>query len=628
MRTSPAAFPDTVIRLRYVLPVLAMLAIQVVLYIWMAPRGFEFTDEAYYLHNFLHWRDFTGTVTFFGAYFDWLFRLSGASIASMRVLSLLAVLASAAILMRQVMQFCWAGQFRVHGAGQQLRIMAGPMAAAMLYFAFLSTLRAPSYNLLCFAAMAVMTACMLSVIQRRREDRPVAVAAFLYGLALGACFLSKATTAAVLTLMHLAFFVAVNRDWAWKWLVLVVLLVSAGFALNVLVLSLALPNWIDMLREGVTVMRLRSGAAYSPWIVLNGVRWELQKQLPIVAPWLLGMALLMFLVRKRIAVASSTTLSLLVVMLVATILFSHIYDFRRSETWLIVTAFVTLALWAIERLARRGQQAAYHQREELALMALLVLTPLAFSWGTNMPVLIHSSIASMFAFVAVFQRLYRLAADRMITGLALAAALVMLAAPALATQWLAWTDIRYTYRQAAPMGLQDTPAVLATGKSVVHVDAKTARSLLDMQKMARAAGMPAGQEVLDLTGDGPGVIYAIGAYPLGSPWLLGGFPGSSAALERVVQTLDSERLRAAWLLVSDDNPRRVAEWRDIMARRIGPETHQLAGSTAILNPHAEWEGEPGAVNLQLWKPGVRAERTIATGLPDHPGDPGTHASDN
>lgn len=585
---------------RHVLPVLLLLAVQVGLYLWMAPRGFEFTDESYYFHNFLYWREFTGNVTFFGAYFEWPFRAFGASIAAMRALSLLLLLASAAILMRQVMLFAWGDRHRKEGIKQGILYMLGPMAAAMLFFGYLATLRAPSYNLLCLAAMAVMTACMLSVMDRREAGRRTSAVAFLYGLALGTCFLSKATSAALLAVFHLIFFVALNRDWNRKWLLGIVALVTAGFAFNFLILTLLFPGWFGVLREGLALAAVRDGA-YSTWFVLNAVRWELQNLVPVVGPWLLGAAVLLFLLRQRIKVASRFTLSLLVVFMVTAIPFSHVYQYR-SRIWLIVSIGVAAGLWVVERLVRRGQPAGYSGRRELALMVLLMVSPVAFSFGTNMPVLAHSAIASLFVFTGIFLRLYRLADARTISSAALASSFALLCIPALATQWLALTDIRYNYRQAAPLGLQDTPLVLGTGGSTVRVDRQIAASLLRMQEMVRKAGMPAGQDMLDLTGDGPGVIYAIGARPLGSPWMLGGYPGSPATIERVIQKVETARVRAAWLITSTDNPRRISNWRAIMEGKIGPDTHRLAGSIEIVNPHAVVKGEPATVNLQLWKP--------------------------
>lgn len=589
-----------VITPRHVLPVLLLLAAQVGLYLWMAPRGFEFTDESYYFHNFLYWREFTGNVTFFGAYFEWPFRAFGASIAAMRILSLLLLLASAAFLMRHVMLFAWGHRHRQEGVGQGILYTLGPMAAAMLFFGYLATLRAPSYNLLCLAAMTIMTASMLNVMDQREAGQSTSAAAFLYGLALGICFLSKATSAALLAVFHLTFFAALNRNWNRKWLIGIVAIVTAGFGFNFLILTLSFPGWFNVLREGLVLAALRDGA-YSMWFVLNAVRWEVQNLIPVVGPWLVSAAVLFFLVRKKIATASHFTLSLLVVVMVAAIPFSHVYQYR-SRIWLIVSISVATGLWMIERLVRHGLRAGYNERRELALMVLLMMSPVAFSFGTNMPVLAHSAIASLFASTAIFLRLYRLADTRIISTAALASSFALLSIPALATQWLALTDLRYTYRQAAPLALQDTPVELGTGRSSIRVDYHMAASLLRMQDMVGKAGMPAGQDMLDLTGDGPGVIYAIGARPLGSPWMLGGYPGSPATVERIIQKVETTRVRTAWLITSTDNPRRISNWREIIEGKIGPETHSLAGSIEIMNPHAVVKGEPATVNLQLWKP--------------------------
>jgi hypothetical protein len=249
---------------RWALPALIILLVQVALYIWMAPRGFEFTDESYYLHNFLHWREFTGTVTFFGAYFEWPFRAMGTSIAGIRILSLLLVLACGAVLMHQVLRFSLREQFaQTEARGESVPhvwwYLVSPMASAMLYFGYFTTLRAPSYNLLSLCTMALATACLLRTLEQQEGGRASRVAPLLYGAALGACFLSKATTSLLLVLAHGLFFFAVNRVWAWKRLLEIFFLILVGFAVNFVVLTVEFPGWLHSLREGIEIMRVRGG---------------------------------------------------------------------------------------------------------------------------------------------------------------------------------------------------------------------------------------------------------------------------------------------------------------------------------------------------------------------------------
>ena len=586
------------------MPALAMLLLQVSLYLWMAPRGFEFTDESYYLHNFLHWREFTGTVTFFGAYFEWPYRLMSGSVAGIRVLSLLMVLASSAILMHQVLRFSARERARSGNEGDSnVHItwwhLLAPMASAMLYFGYLTTLRAPSYNLLSLCTMALCTACLLRTMEQQAAGTLSRIAPLLYGVALGACFLSKATTALVLVLVHLSFFAAVNRAWNVKRLAELVAMISAGFFANLVVLTLAFPNWLSSMIEGVEVLRARGGYGVSD--MLKGLSWEVQRAAIRIGPWLALVGVLFFVARRRLAAARPLVLSLVALAMVGASVVTIVLD-SRSSLWLFAMAATSLGLWSMERLAAPDTRSAHALRSEYALMALLFVLPLAFSFGTNMPILGHSGIASLFVFCAVFLRLYRLAERGALHGTALAACALMLCIPALATQWLALTDVRYTYRQHSALGAQDSPVTLGVGDTILRVDGQTSKALVDIAAMFRQAGFQRGQDVLDLSGDGPGVIFAVGANPLGTPWMLGGYPGSTAAAGRVIDKLDPITLRKAWLLTSSDNPRRIKGWEPIVAGRAGPGSHTMAGSVDIASSYTFNDDVRKTINLQLWRP--------------------------
>ena len=56
-REAGSAVPMSKLGWRATLTVVILLLVQVGLYVWMAPRGFDFTDESYYFLNYLYWRD-------------------------------------------------------------------------------------------------------------------------------------------------------------------------------------------------------------------------------------------------------------------------------------------------------------------------------------------------------------------------------------------------------------------------------------------------------------------------------------------------------------------------------------------------------------------------------------------
>lgn len=614
MSTVPHPQHQRVIDPKFVLPALVILVTQVGLYIVMASRGFEFTDESYYLHNYLHWREFTGTVTFFGAYFEWPFRMLGESIAGMRLLSLVLVLASAAVLMLQLLRFAFLDHTGSAGRGRLACQVVAPVASAMLFFSFLTTLRAPSYNLLSIVTIALMTACVLRVLTPGPTPRPVLLC-FAYGLALGVCFLSKATTSVLVTLAHLVFFCVLYRDWKAPWLLRGLVAIVAGFALNFLVLQLIFPQWLASLREGIELMRVRDGA-YGPMYMFNGLRWEFQKQISVIGPWLAAAAVVLFILRGSIRRGSRTAVAAVALAATAAISFTIVAEHQGSN-WLIVVTASAFALWLTERWADDGQTVRVGATRDIALLLLLLFLPVAFSYGTNMSVLGHSVIAGLFAFCAVYLWLYRLAYARLLTSSALALCLVLMCLPTLMLQWGAWTDVAYTYRIATPLKQQVMPVQPHAGSGVVHVDPVTRKAVEGLHAMAREAGMQPDQDVLDMTGDGPGLIYLLGANPLGSPWLLGGYAGSPASVERVMAKLDHEKIRHAWVLVSTDNPRRMKDWQGMLTRRIGSDTHQPAGAVTIFNPHGRDRDEPREVDVQLWKPRAANQPAVDVAYQPH-----------
>lgn len=607
MHSAPPSLSSRSAPWQWALPALAMLLIQIALYCWMAPRGFEFTDEAFYFHNYLHWRDFTGTLTFFGAYFEWPFRALGMNIGAIRVLTLLMVLASGAVLMHALLRFDLREQ--TDGGMPAAAIpfsrwyLIAPMASAMMYFGYLATLRAPSYNTLSLFTMALCTACMLRTLEHQAVGRTGRAPPLLYGLLLGAFFLSKATSSVLMVMGHILFFIALNRNWQWKRVFEIVALVTAGFALNLVVLSFLFPGWIESLREGIVIMDVRSGSQndYSAGRMLLRLRWDIQVALEATWPGLVLAGVLFYAVRRKLYTASPTLVSLVVIAMVSVAAFGLVHE-KQTRLWLVGMSVATLGMWILERQGRPLRAMRRAERVDLAVMALLFYLTLAFSMGSNLSTFGHSAIASTFVFCGLYLRLYRLAHLGLLPRVALAAAACVLCLPALLVQVWALTNVEDNYRQLVPLGRHDIPMTVGTPATRLWVDGTTAKSLNDMKAMVSKAGFKQGDDILDLTGDGPGFIYAVGGNPLATPWMIGAFPGSDAAAAHIIGTLNPALVRNAWLLTSTNNPVRVRNWEPMLEKQIGPATHELAGSIDIANPYAWTPDAPKIVSLQLWKP--------------------------
>lgn len=595
-----SSWPARVLGWRAALPVAVLLMMQVGLYVWMAPRGFEFTDEAFYLLNYLYWRDLVGTVSFFGAYFELPFRMLGQSVPAIRIFSLLVLLGSSAFFTREALEYV-ARRDGGTSATPWPFVLVG-MAASMFYFGYLTTLRAPSYNLLALCSMLVATGLLLRLLEPFSPPAKARVAMFCYGLAVGACGLGKATSGAMLVVCHALFFALANRDWRLRHLLELLALSLAGVSLNFAVLQWAHPQWLAVLREGVAMVSTTDERGLLG--LANGLRWDIQVQARVLLPWAVGAVVAFVLLVRWIGPLRRAALSALVVALVGGCVIGLMWG--PARWWLPLLGLAVLLLWSVEGLSRKPVRLTRGDATDFGLMGLLFALPVAYSFGTNMPVLGHSQMAAVFAVTALSLRLYRLARVGILATPALVTCLAALCVPTMVIQLKAATDVHYTYRQLSALGVQALPVRLGAADNTLLVDATTRETLQSVIGAARAAGFAPGQTILDFTGDGPGLIYALGGRPLGTAWLLGGYPGSEATAAHLVARITPQKLQTAWLLSSDDNPRAIRGWPQLLNARLGAGTHERVAEVLIRAPYRWGINAPESFAVQLWKPRVAA----------------------
>ena len=64
--------------------------------------------------------------------------------------------------------------------------------------------------------------------------------------------------------------------------------------------------------------------------------------------------------------------------------------------------------------------------------------------------------------------------------------------------------------------------------------------------------------MIDLTGQSPGILYAMGARNIGQAWTIGGYPGSEALAVAMLKKVTCKELAAAWLLAEPEGPRKIS----------------------------------------------------------------------
>lgn len=446
--------------------------------------------------------------------------------------------------------------------------------------------------------MLVSTGLLLRLLERTEPLANERLTVFCYGLFLGACGLGKASSGALLVLFHALFFLLVNRDWRLRNLLQLLVLALAGVSLNFAALQWAHPQWLMVLREGVAMIASTDGR--SALDLANIIRWDIQTQFRELLPWAVGVAIAFVLLLRCIGSSRRAMLSILVFTLVSGCVLGLILG--PARWWLSLMFLTTLLLWIVAGFDRKRVWLTREDVQDFGLSGLLFALPIAFSFGTNMLVLEHSRMAAVFAVMALAIWLYRLTRLGLLSAPAVIACFTVLCIPTLMIQLKSATDVRFTYRQLEALGDQSKPVRLGSAENTLLVDATTRETLQSVIGAAHTAGFVLGQSIVDFTGDGPGLIYALGGTPLGTAWLLGGYPGSEATAKRLVAQLPSVALQKAWLLSSDDNPRAIIAWKAFVTERLGYFSYEHVATVHVHAPYRWAKNSPESITVHLWKP--------------------------
>lgn len=578
----------------------ALLLLAVGIFAISANRGLELTDESYYLLSYLYWHKLSATVTFFGAYLEYPFRLLGESLALIRLYGLFLLWIAGLVFFRELVKYY--DRITDSTPGKKWPLLITTLLLSFTYYTHENTLRAPSYNLLSLVWMLLSTGMLFSVISGHEYERKFRWQALVYGFSICALTFTKATTGGLLFCLHILVYVThCNRSsWPRLWAHLPTFVLGA--ALNLALISMLAPRWPAMLLSGIEQLNVLDNRSHVILSSLPKVLHHVYADLIKHGFYYLGVIGLHSAVAILVVKGYRKALGWWIVLLVALYALHIILAHPRGTIWFTPLVLLAAGLWSTEFLVRKDRAIQPSDAKTFSLLILLLSISLVFSIGTNVPIHLHSMMASIFPMTFILLLLHRLNILNVISKPLLGLALTALAVPAIFPQIPPWLNKAYTYRLRTPLINQNVSMVTGHGKDVIMVDRITADELNGFAKIATSNGFKTGMAILDLTGDGPGLIYRLGGRPLGVAWLLGGYPGSSQVASMVVGQLEKSQLQCAWLLTSSDSPRRIQGWTSILERHTDAFAHEKIGQFQLTRIY-RWRGPflPTAT-IELWRP--------------------------
>lgn len=496
--------------------------------IWLMDRGFDFTDESFYLAWARQPSAYDIAYGLFGYGLHPLFEIVNGSIAGFRRAAAFILLVFGII--TALIAIGSAKTDRWGPTGLQLVAVSAALPFAY-YFLWLVT---PSYNWFALAGGLVMIGAILDLHDSRHALRSAAIAALASVLLI---FTRPQNVVAYLGIYLLA--------------IIIVVPTFRG-------------KLLQMLRTaGITIILIGSVAAIAP---LHTMVHQLQTYIEIfgtgnptdanLASKLLeffrqeglwtALASLLFvgsLITLRYKPALGTLRNLLVISGALIVSTETLLQFQAGN--LVdgigptagVFAYVCLALASVRRDA---------DPRLLVLLGLATFIPLAATFGTS------NRIVSQLPFFAGLWGFIGLAAmssgsGRRSVGATLAA-LICLTVTFLAVQ----AGLAAPYRLVSPVDMQVNPTPLGWG-SELKLDVITRDFIVTLRNRAEQEGFCQGDAVIDLSGRLPGAVFVMGGQMPVFPWIFAGYPFSDHFAREVLKRIDGSVLAQSWL-ITDNTP--------------------------------------------------------------------------
>lgn len=157
------------------------------------------------------------------------------------------------------------------------------------------------------------------------------------------------------------------------------------------------------------------------------------------------------------------------------------------------------------------------------------------------------------------------------------------------------------YKISLPYGVNETKLMLPQALADYYRKVK---------KMTIQAGFRSGIPMLDMTGEGSGTLYAIGAKAIGR-MMIGGWPGSDNAAIAMLNRVSCKEIAEAWLLVDPDSRMKLSPE---LLSHVGLSIEQNFEMVAEHRIPSASVARHGVASrcLQIWKPTSPKQYIITT----------------
>jgi hypothetical protein len=511
--------------------------------------GIDFTDESYYLVWMSNPFSYEVSASQFGYIYRPLYILLHGDIAALRQANIVITFGLG-----------WALAYtylvslapEVHQGRVALHVTAAGLGVSSLIL-FNTWLATPSYNSLAFQSLMV-TAIGLLLAEKANTHKSLA-GWIIIGIGGWLAFMAKPSTAVALA-VGIFFCLLAARKVSLRLILLAATTTLGLLLLSALTIDGSISGFAKRVQLGVDFARyLGGGHTVRQILRIDNFRVRTPGQLAIL---FVGISTLVAiwgaLSEKPKGAIVSLFISFGFFAATALLAFGRIRaaaglgEFEGLLTFGVVFAAVLTGLILGGPRPLRHISAAHW-----AVALLFLAMPHIYAFGTNRNYWENGAWAGIFWLLAGATLLRPVVRERGTWSFALPLALATQAVTAILLQ----TGLQHPQRQTQPLRLNDTTLEIGVQRSALVLSAGYAVYIADAVATARNNGFKPSTPVIDLSGQSPGILYAIGAENIGQAWTIGGYPGSLTLAKAALNLVACEKIAEAWVLFEPDGPRSI-----------------------------------------------------------------------
>ena len=535
-------------------------------------HGFDFTDEGYYLAWISNPFLYDYSISQFGFIYYPIFKLVDLDIAKFRLINIAITYSLASAVFFLAMN-------RLSGRGITLlnRCLLSMAFGTSAFAAYSSWLLTPSYNTL--AAQAIMLVASAALLFDALTYRRLWIVLSIAGIGICFLFLAKPPSGLLLGI----FFAIYLYISGWRSSIGMALFFSYCLLLISIfgiVVDGSILYFFQRLKIGAETQELLN-AGYS----LEGIiRWDSLKFNYPEKVLILSTSTFLFLMACVVSkcgpyarIRKFLPYCILAYILSITLILSSNFDMFKRYTPVGGIAFVGIssALGCVAMLNH-----SFYRIKEIAWKgAFFFAIPLIYAFGTNGNYWVVGGNVGMFYLVGsivISNHLYSktIIFYRIIVVTSFSSLLI--------STLILIGGVLNPYRQSDDLRYQNEIISFGKKEASLYMSKEYAQYIKSAQGIVEQVEFASGTSIIDLSGQSPGLLYAIGAKNVGYPWLAGGYPGSFLFVREWLRRWPCQDLQNAWLLLEPNGPREVSyHVLDGLVANSFPVGYQLMGSWIV-----------------------------------------------